>query len=285
MTAAEAQIPEAGAAAGLYCPHCGYDLRTLATDACPECGGAVDLAALKRSQIPWTHRDEIGFVRGFWRTAWRVTFKTQFFSHEVARPVDLAEAKRFRLWVVLWLAIGMMLPGAIHIILARTVMSVLSPVTGQGIIAFVIPAFVLLGVFLYGFTGLHTYWFHPHHLDVEQQNRAVALSYYACAPLAYLPLFVWMVAIGFWIATVADDARSLLTFNIAVVADLLAGGAAIASIIAFWRVAWVMVRFAALRGPWGQLTLVLGLPLAWVFLALLIFGLLPGAIGYVGLIV
>src|SRR5205823_2812668 len=44
----------------------------------------------------------------------------------------------------------------------------------------------LIGLLLFFIllTGVGSYFFHPRRLAVLRQNRAVALSYYACAPLA-----------------------------------------------------------------------------------------------------
>lgn len=41
-------------------------------------------------------------------------------------------------------------------------------------------------LFFFLITGLNSYFFHPAHLLIEQQNRAVAMSYYASGPLAWV---------------------------------------------------------------------------------------------------
>ncbi|HEX5242188.1 MAG TPA: hypothetical protein VFW23_02920 [Tepidisphaeraceae bacterium] len=41
-------------------------------------------------------------------------------------------------------------------------------------------------LFFFLITGLNSYFFHPAHLPIEQQNRAVAMSYYASGPLSWV---------------------------------------------------------------------------------------------------
>ena len=92
----------------LFCPGCGYDLRALQGNACPECGISVDLEKLRESSIPWILSE--GFIAkawGFLRTCDRATLRPTRFCREVSRPVLLREAQRFRrimIWLV-WLTL------------------------------------------------------------------------------------------------------------------------------------------------------------------------------------
>ena len=45
-----------------------------------------------------------------------------------------------------------------------------------------------LWLFLFTATGAASYFFHPRSISIERQNRAITLSYYACAPLALTPI-------------------------------------------------------------------------------------------------
>ena len=47
-----------------------------------------------------------------------------------------------------------------------------------------------LFLFLTFATGLPSYFCHPRALPIERQNRAIALSYFASAPLALMPFIV-----------------------------------------------------------------------------------------------
>ena len=188
------------ASPGLFCPHCGYDLRTLTINQCPECGGAVDEKSLREISIPWQGRADIGRWRALWRTAWRVTFKTKAFCQSVALPVSYADARRFQYTVV----------GAFFISFVITVIILAANAWGLDLLAdqaqwlgfsglgaslLAVLYFACLGLCLLLGTGIHTYWFHPSKLTIEQQNRAIALSYYACAPLlALIPVQLGLIA-------------------------------------------------------------------------------------------
>jgi hypothetical protein len=57
---------------------------------------------------------------------------------------------------------------------------------------------IILGsyAFLLAASAVAGYFFHPRRLPVERQNRAVALSCYACAPLALTPISIAAIALG-----------------------------------------------------------------------------------------
>jgi len=74
----------------IFCPQCNYNLRGIETRRCPECGLEFDPAKLRTSAIPWIHRQEIGWFRAYWRTAWLFTAKTKLFAEELCRPVSYA---------------------------------------------------------------------------------------------------------------------------------------------------------------------------------------------------
>src|SRR5256885_10861457 len=71
------------APATLLCPACGYDLRAIQSDRCPECGLAIDRALGVASQIPWTHRKRIGTWRAYARTAFLVMLRPSRIAAEI----------------------------------------------------------------------------------------------------------------------------------------------------------------------------------------------------------
>src|SRR3954451_13793021 len=77
----------------LHCPQCGYNLRGIDSDMCPECGLAVDRAAFAESQLPWSHRKRIGYVRGYLRTLAMGMLDSRKLAMEVARPVSFRDAQ------------------------------------------------------------------------------------------------------------------------------------------------------------------------------------------------
>jgi hypothetical protein len=190
----------------LYCPQCGYDLRGIGdTRRCPECGLTIDWQELADSRIPWVHRRQIGRIRAYWRTLWLATVHTKSLSREIYRPVSYGDAQRFRLVTSVVAALvpalgitasllndrglgaalgafdpfrglsGQPTPGLLDAWLPWAAGAMLPPV---------VP--VCIGLFVFAAAGVPSYWFHPSRLPVIKQNRAVALSHYACAPLVLL---------------------------------------------------------------------------------------------------
>jgi len=272
-----------------YCPACGYDLRGSAAAAqCPECGQAIDDDALRAAQIPWTNRARIGKTMALLRTASRATFRTAAFCQAVGQPIDDADARRFQrtvvglVWFTSLVALGFML-----FVLGQDDygdypwLETLGPGPSIALgIAFAIGwyLFLLLG------TGVHTYWFHPKAISVEQQNRAVALSYYACAPLLWIVPAVLLLLVGMVLMEAGHAQR---------VAALFYGGASamIAAVIVTvtFAAGFVLVCFrlagrAAHRGLLGRLTLLAAQPLLLLLLACVTVLGLPAAVGYVWII-
>jgi hypothetical protein len=221
----------------LICAACGYDLRGIAaSDKCPECGQAIDRTAAGTSRIPWVRRRQIGSWRAYARTVVIVLFKPGRIAAEIARPVSFADARQFarRTALIAWTPIAMFFawlwlasmrlpvipvpsspartewrwsgrvfldkdPPATH------VQSVLRLEAGDlwslGFGLEVLVVAVLVASLLLWLTWIcraGSYFFHPGDQPVVRQNRAVALSYYACAPLALTPLAVPFVAFGYW---------------------------------------------------------------------------------------
>ena len=182
----------------LPCPNCGYDLRGGSAGVCPECGGAFDAAELARSAgIPWQDRGRLGRTRAFVRTVRLAVRHPTTLARAAVRPVDYAAARRFQLWCValagatfgvpLAVAGWIGLRGAVGF--AVTFGPPPHPLLGQladGVV--LLAAVVGLFLWLLTATGVASYFFHPKGRPVELQNRAVALSYYAAAPLALAPI-------------------------------------------------------------------------------------------------
>jgi hypothetical protein len=186
-----------------YCPGCGYNLRGIGSDRCPECGVAIDWQAIARSVIPWSYRAKLGRWRGFWRTVGLVSRQPLAIARDVSRPVSFRDAQLFR-WLVVLVA---WLPLCVMALAVRAVVGdVPGPALGNspawgvpqlsiwldllactwtGMFIWPVPSIALL-MFLACLSGAPSYFFHPRDLHVVQQNRAVALSYYACAPLTML---------------------------------------------------------------------------------------------------
>jgi hypothetical protein len=76
---------------------CGYNLRGLSSERCPECGLAIDTAL--SGVIPWERRKGLGYFRSFVRTLGMGTFRPTKLARATGEPIDLRSARIFR-WIV-----------------------------------------------------------------------------------------------------------------------------------------------------------------------------------------
>ena len=77
----------------IICPACGYDLRAMSGDRCPECGHSINRASLAGTQIPWTFRKGIGRWRAYWKTVALALFEPRRLAMEVAHPLTTLDAQ------------------------------------------------------------------------------------------------------------------------------------------------------------------------------------------------
>lgn len=169
----------------LFCQECGYNLRGLISDLCPECGHSVENVRAVEPQIPWVHRTKLGPERAYWKTIWLVMFRQRRFCEEIARPVSYRDAQSFRWLTILHAYVpivavtialdALWLPWADGDALSTAAFAAVWPVVGFHL---------LILLYLAAITGLPSYFFHPKGVSVRLQNRAIAMSYYACGPLA-----------------------------------------------------------------------------------------------------
>ena len=196
----------------LFCPACGYDLRGTSSDRCSECGEVINRDNLAVSRLPWTHRRHLGCVRAWWRTVLLVTFKPKSLAAEVARPVSLPDARRFR--IITALLVGMLMA----IILAGVILLI----GGTGMLALlhlynltnarwpgwtldlvlpwnvgvfflpVLPIGVVITFILIG--GVAHLIFRRRDMPPERQERAAAIGEYTSGMLIWLPLPIAVIA-------------------------------------------------------------------------------------------
>ena len=102
------------------------------------------------------------------------------FCREVSRPVSYRDAQLFR-WVTVLYAF---IPSVVMAVAAGAVYGLADVGGAWGIVS----AHVGYFLFLAGATGVPSYWFHPPHLSVARQNRAITLSYYGSAALSLTPV-------------------------------------------------------------------------------------------------
>lgn len=285
--AADAAPGTPASAPDAICPQCMYNLRGIDSERCPECGYSIDFRNISEPQLPWLQRHEIGSVRAYWRTVRTAIVRKKKFWEEISRPVSHGDAQRFR-WITVVVTYLPLIPLSLALIFDEPdapfawLMENEPGVFAVGII--VVHSCALL--FLAGATGLPTYFFHPKRIPIEQQNRAVALSYYCCAPLAwlpimYLPMFAVIVLMAF---------------------DLLEEDSAVGDIAALSTTLWAMYFSLRIVIEWsmglcwlhrratGSETVRYGLffallPSLWLVLGGILLVGVPLLVGYVALVI
>jgi hypothetical protein len=216
-----------------------------------------------------------------------VATRPKRFCYDIARPVDFEEALRFRravVWVVFLLLAVVV--GVFAYMWRDEFDFVFAEYSGWLVGGVALIYAVLVWLFLYTWTGVHTYWFHPRHLPVEHQNRAVALSYYACAPLMWLPLIVlarWsgldlIITGNKWMPydTLINTGGILCIFAFAAVVGLLG---------MFIGICVTMARHVARRDATGLLLMAVMLPMTWLVLLGFFLIVIPAVVGYLTLMV
>jgi hypothetical protein len=234
----------------LYCPACGYNLRGLPEYRCPECGGEFDVGELVVSQIPWAHRRVLGRFRAYWKTVLMVMFNNRRFCQETAGPVSYGDSQSFRWVTVLHIYFPLaVLTFAYYVLGERSLYVVLGDVWQT--VGLHITLLLTAGVA----TGFPSYFFHPRSIPVERQNRAVALSYYACGPMAWTPLLFVIVCI---VSNVFDDTR-VISMGILIywIAEI--------SLLAIWLIIICLTfrRTVALESG-GKLLVCMVMPVLWI---------------------
>jgi len=271
--------------AEFFCPECGYDLRAITSERCPECGLTIDRASMSVSRLPWSHRHKIGRVRAYWRT---MLIRPRKLAEEMARPVSFSDAQRFRHVTVFlaWLplaawGVGLTLyntPNLSHRIHAGTRLGWFL----EGLV--LISGLFALWLFLLMASGVASYFFHPKRLPVVLQNRAVALSYYTCASLSWLWLPSGLAALFFAIDLPSRRNFSRPVFLIAVTVGMLAWLLPSAIVVVCWVRAILLMRRTTHCGADGVWALIAYLPLAWA-LSFVLCLMIPAIVAYVSLMI
>ncbi len=264
----------------LFCPKCEYNLRGIESAHCPECGIAVDLAVLRQAQIPWVDRKAKGLFRSYWRTVWLASFRPRRLRRELNCTVSLVHARKFRratfLQTILLLGVVGLIVYASDLIRSRSFdvvkmfdMCVLGSV-----------ALACLWVCLWAISNIAGDVFRDERLPPEMQDRAVALSYYLCAPLAWM----WLVLLINLIVRSLDNWIYVsLTFEDAAI---ITAGCLPLVLPAWWFHSLTVLAQSVLQlDPLEQLRLQMLQIVLWIGTAIATLVILPPAIIYLILVV
>jgi hypothetical protein len=291
----------------LFCPECGYNLHGMPdASRCPECGLAVDREGFARSQIPWVHRNHLGRIRAYWRTVWLATLKPATIAREAARRVSYVDAQRFR-WVTVFVAALPIIAGMIAAIIwygNGAVFAVISPsalpgwaMSGQpsgwfdmlipwesgATLPPVIPLSVLIVLILV--TGVASYWFHPRALPVVAQNRAVALSYYGCAALAWVAVPALLSVAVDVMREAGLDNQANASWAVVRVLDIATVVFAFIVVATTWRTTMTLLSRTT-HAAFGRLMFAgLLIPLTWLLCTVAVLSVLPWVVGFIRLVI
>jgi hypothetical protein len=260
----------------------------------------LDRAGMLISRIPWNHRREMGRLRAFFKTCWMAFRRPGRIAADMALPANFAEAKRFQRAVIL----TAFLPIAAFGCWAIFEYSGENPFGPNGIQApmtyrpfvpspkylpmhghklgwslealGVIFAAICLWHFLKSITGVASYFFHPRELSIPRQNRAIALSYYACAPLAWTPISVALYAAILLVESkrwadgvLGAQFHLLLQFTLLI--------SVLVQLVGWWIVSLAILKKTTRCGIGRVFFAGASLPALWSICAVLTLGLLPAA--------
>jgi hypothetical protein len=289
----------------LLCPGCGYDLRGIDSDRCPECGVEIDRAHGLVSQIPWEHRKQLGKWRAYFKTVAIAMVRPARLAAEMSRPVRFDDARRFArrtavlawlplalttIWLWLasmklpvvpmpmssspgewrWTGIGILVPhdnGRPWFVAALLRIDV-GKMLSIGFALEVLIVATLMASLLLWVTFLcraGSYFFHPADRSLARQNRGVALSYYACAPLALTPLVMPFSLYAFWSAGIT---RLFGPERLPMASRLSLAGYALPSLLLGWLLvsSLVLLKKTTGCGAARLLAMAITLPLIWTLL-------------------
>jgi hypothetical protein len=225
-----------------------------------------------------------------------VLFRHRRFCEEVARPLNYADAQAFR-WVTVLhaylpvLAVVILIyvcqPPAAGIFdeppnpmtqMLKTGTFPTAPSYWDRAYAEVWPVVMVLAcflLFLAAATGVPSYFFHPGSLSVGQQNSAVALSYYGCAPLVLIVLPVFALGMALVFPEIWPIER-----------NAIAGAFLLVVVLLIWLVVLVRVARRTMPHLKGRAALIaFTVPAFWIGLAGLTLVALPSIVLYVLVVV
>lgn len=228
------------------CESCGYNLRGLTENRCPECGREFDPIRLPRARIPWLRRKEIGLVAAYFQTVWKVLVHPRQFAGEFRRPnlIPLVAGEKFRM-----LNISIAVMSAIAAPLAMSIGVIVSSLRRDWIVESFVLALTLLGIGTFVCVFFRIAIIPPASADFNftASGMAVILDY-ASAPLAFSP--VWTLSLGALFAVRSSQIERLVGVICVLVGCGIVGFVWITQIVLvslMGRFEWSRVAFFSMR--------------------------------------
>ena len=240
------------------CERCGYDLRGLPVDRCPECGLTFDPATAPLPRIPWLLRARLGRVAAFWQTVCLVTLSPRAFAAEFLRASRVAarDARRFRSACV-----GLAVGSLVAVCLAAGWPGVARRWPDAAVLAL---AAGIAGWVFFGLIAASTP-FDPIQTSLTgEQIWLSALNGYASAPLAFSPLPAASACVG--LALLRAGPRLHEPGSVLL---MLACAGAVAQFTAMAIGGAAIVRQVRRYGFEDTLWAAVGLPVRWFLIACL----------------
>jgi hypothetical protein len=253
-----------------FCPHCGYSLRGLPTARCPECGAEVDLNAAV-PVIPWRNRQRIGSVRAYFATVLYVLFRGKRLRGELAAPTGYRDARSFwRITMAIAYAPCILLTyGLLQQFVGKGNVLQTMEENHHGIIYATIAVNLGPLFFMLAATSLPGYFCLSRKLTITQQNRAIAMSYYACAAWLFLPLAAGAAYLG--LRGLHLDSTSDFTFFCVILSYVLVGVGAVLWFFSTLR----LICMATYRQVASAIILGIWLLVSWAALGVLLLVVFP----------
>ena len=294
------------------CPACGYELRGIDSARCPECGTPIDPAAVSR--VPWVHRRTVGRWEAYRRTWWMATGRTERLAAEVRRPIARRDGQTFR-WATVALAWPPVAAAAgwaagrvpwadvvrsameYHLAVASSAGASVRLPTDALPLGLTVPwavgidtvgvAPLAVGALLVLLTGVGSYLFRPARMPPRWRGRAVAISYFACAPLAatVVPVLAGGLLAGENVDFTAGGPLWALPREVHLLAQIVLFGGASVIVVGTWLATVRLMRSATLSGWPGTAWRAATLTALWVASAGVAMIGVPWVVGYVRLMV
>lgn len=233
-------------------------------------------------QLPWQDRRRIGRPRAAWRQCRLLMRRPGVLAERVDQAVSYSASRRFHLicCVMAWLALAG--PAVYGFLIVRwaamrggnLTLWLTPPAANPTLADYLLDGLILLamlaGLFLWlvTATGVPSYFCHPRRAPVGRQDTAVALSYYAAAPLLALPAAVLLVAAMYAASQWLIPGPTLPEEVVRTIA-ILGGPAFVAIGLYLWLIPALLLRRGVQSSWWRVGAMWLTLAVAWPALFLL----------------